>query len=512
MPKQDSNNKRIAKNSILLTIRLIIVLGISLYTTRAILSVLGVVDYGIYNVIAGFVTMFAFLNTSMSATSQRYFNVEYAKNGVKGAKEVFNASLRIHFFLALLIVLFTEIFGTWYLHNKMILPVNRMFAAECVFHSSVISMFFTIVNVPFFSAIIAHEKMDYYAIINVIDAFLKLFIVLLLPFFSYDYLIIYGILYILISIFDFTAYALYAKKKFEEIKIDIVSDRRIYNEMISFTIWNSIGSFSYVLRNQGISLVLNAYFGPIVNAARGVAVQVDTAINGFVNNLVIPARPQITQSYAQNDIERAFFITYCVSKLSCLFFFLFSFPLIIESNIIFRFWLGSNIPEHSQTFIAIILVTNMFGCLLPPLSTLVFAEGKMKFFQLLSSGSNLLSIPIALFFLWFDEVPEYVFIALFLTMISNHIAAMIALKKCIDYSIKGYFTKVLYPVLRVIIASVMLALPIHLFMEESFLRFCIQVIACLFVTLFVSYFLALDSVERNIVREYTKLILSKFKL
>ncbi len=319
MSNNDSKNKRIAKNSIYLTIRMIIVLGISLYTTRAILSILGVIDYGIYNVIAGFVTMFAFLNTSMSATSQRYFNVEYAKNGLKGAKVAFNASLRIHFILALLIVSITELFGVWYLQNKMILPADRLFAAECVFHSSVVSMFFTIVNVPFLSAIIAHEKMDFYAVVTVIDAFLKLLIVLILPYLSYDYLIAYGILYILISVFDFMAYYLYAKSKFEEVKIAPVSDKRIYREMIAFTLWNSIGSFSYVLRNQGITLVLNAYFGPVVNAARGVAAQVDTAINGFVNNMVVPARPQITQSYAQNDIDRAFFITYSISKLSCLF-------------------------------------------------------------------------------------------------------------------------------------------------------------------------------------------------
>lgn len=511
MSNNDSKNKRIAKNSIYLTIRMIIVLGISLYTTRAILSILGVIDYGIYNVIAGFVTMFAFLNTSMSATSQRYFNVEYAKNGLKGAKVAFNASLRIHFILALLIVSITELFGVWYLHNKMILPADRLFAAECVFHSSVVSMFFTIVNVPFLSAIIAHEKMDFYAVVTVIDAFLKLLIVLILPYLSYDYLIAYGILYILISVFDFMAYYLYAKSKFEEVKIAPVSDKRIYREMIAFTLWNSIGSFSYVLRNQGITLVLNAYFGPVVNAARGVATQVDTAINGFVNNMVVPARPQITQSYAQNDIDRAFFITYSISKLSCLFFFLFSFPLILESNIIFRFWLGDNIPEHTQTFIAIILVTNMFGCLLPPISTLVFAEGKMKFFQLLTSASNLLSIPLALAFLWFDKIPEYVFIALFITMVTNQIAAMIALKKCINYSIRRYLKQVVIPVLKVILLSVVLALPIHFIMEESILRFFIQVFVCLFATIFVAYFFALESSERNVICSYSKKLLSKFK-
>lgn len=510
MANNNSKNKRIAKNSIYLTIRMIIVLGISLYTTRAILSVLGVVDYGIYNVIAGFVTMFAFLNTSMSATSQRYFNVEYAKNGINGAKNVFNASLRIHFILALLIVLITELLGVWYLQNKMILPIERLFAAECVFHSSVISMFFTILNVPFLSAIIAHEKMDFYAIVTVIDAFLKLAIVLILPHLSYDYLIAYGVLYILISVFDFTAYYWYAKTKFEEVQIESFSDKRMYKEMVIFTLWNSIGSFSYVLRNQGITLVLNAYFGPVVNAARGVAVQVDTAINGFVNNMVVPARPQITQSYAQNDIDRAFSITYSISKLSCLFFFLFSFPLILESNTIFRLWLGDNIPEHTQVFIAIILITNMFGCLLPPISTLVFAEGKMKFFQLLTSVSNFLSIPLALVFLWFDEIPELVFIALFITMVTNQIAAMIALKKCINYSIRRYLKKVVLPVLKVVFISVVLALPIHFLMEESILRFFIQVSACFLVTIFIVYYFALDSSERMIICNYSKKIMSKF--
>lgn len=511
MSNNDSKNKRIAKNSIYLTIRMIIVLGISLYTTRAILSVLGVMDYGIYNVIAGFVTMFAFLNTSMSATSQRFFNVEYAKNGIKGAKVAFNASLRIHLILALIIVCITELFGIWYLTNKINLPENRIFAAQCVFHSSVVSLFFTILNVPFLSAILAHEKMDFYAVVTVVDAFLKLFIVLILPYSSCDYLISYGILYILISVFDFTAYCFYAKTKFDEIKIESVSDTNIYKAMMAFTSWNTIGFFSFMLRNQGITLVLNAYFGPIVNAARGVAVQVDSAINGFVNNMVVPARPQITQSYAQNDIDRAFFITYSISKLSCLFFFLFSLPLILESKIIFSFWLGNNIPEHTTSFIAIILVTNMFGCLLPPISTLVFAEGKMKFFQLLTSASNLLSIPLALLFLLIDPIPEYVFIALFITMVTNQIAAMIALKKCINYSVKKYLRQVLFPVLKVVSIVTILALPVHFIMDESILRFFIQVLTCLLTTILVTYFFALESEEQCVVCNYVKRILSKLK-
>lgn len=506
-----SNNKRIAKNSLFLSIRMLIVLGLSLYTTRAILSVLGVVDYGIYNVVAGFVSMFAFLNTSMAATSQRYFNVEYAKNGIEGASLVFNVSLRIHFFLAFVIVILTELFGIWYLHHKMVLPEERMFAAECIFHSSILSMFFAIINVPYLSAIMAHEKMDFYALVTTLDAVLKLVIVLVLPYVSYDQLIVYGLLFVLISVFDFVAYYIYAKKKFQEVVFRPIASKGLFKEMLVFSLWNSFGTFSYVLRNQGITLVLNAYFGPIVNAARGVAGQVDAAIAGFVNNLVIPARPQMTQSYAQGDKERAFRITYSISKLSCLFFFCLSFPLILESNFIFHFWLGDNIPDHAQSFVAIILLTNMFGCLLPPISTLVFAEGRMKYFQLLTSISNLLSIPLALIFLCFDNVPEFVFGALFLTMVTNQIAAMVALKKYIEYSVIEYLKKVVLPILYVATLSIIIATPIHFIMQDSFLRFFLQTVVCIGVTVIATYFIALDSVERYNVGHYLKKIISKIK-
>lgn len=481
-----------------------IVLVISLYTTRKVLSILGVVDYGIYNVVAGFVSMFAFLNTSMSSTSQRYFNVEYAKTGTKGTVGVYNASLRIHVLLAFLIVVVAEVVGVWYLHNKMVLPEGRMFAAECVFHGSVVSMFFTIVSVPFLSVIMAHENMDYYAVVTIVDALLKLGIVVALPLFAYDKLAMYGLLYAAISLFNFLAYMIYAKIKFEEIKFCWSSSINLFWEMVRFSLWNALGSFSYVLRNQGVNLVLNAYFGPVVNAARGVANQVDGAICGFVNNLIVPARPQITQSYAGGNKERAFRVTYSISKLSCLFFFCLSLPVIIESNYIFRLWLGDTVPAHTRSFVSIILLTNMFGCLLPPISTLVLAEGKMRYYQILTSMSNLMSIPLAIVFLLFDKVPEYVFIALFITMSTNHIAAMIALKKYCDYSIVDYLKKVLSPILKVCLASLCVSLPVHYLMQESMARFLLQFSVCVASVILTAYKWALDVGERRFVVDFIR--------
>lgn len=501
MADNSASNKRIAKNSLYMSIRMIFVLLISLYTTRAVLKALGVEDYGVYNVVAGFVSMFAFLNNSMASATQRFFNFELGKHGEEGAQVVYNTSLFIHCFLAVLVVIVAIPVGLWYLHHKMVLPVGRMFAAECIFYFSAASLFLTIITVPFTAAVMAHEKMNFYAILGVLDAVLKLAIVLVLPFLSGDSLIWYGALFLSITLFNLVLYVGYCKQHFCEIRLDRQSPRHLIGPMLSFSGWGLLGSFAYILRNQGTDLLLNAFFGPVLNAAKGVATQVNGALNSFCSSILTPSRPQVIQSYSQGNYERTWRLTFSVSKLVTLFYYLMALPICIEINFILHLWLGDHIPAHTSWFVIIILITNTFGSLVAPMSTVIGATGKVKFYQVLSSCSNLLTIPLAYLFLKFNAVPEYVFVAMFITMVTNHLAGLIAAKRYTDFSYTAYTKRVLLPILYVISFTLPFGIVALFVIPEGIVRFLVVFSASVVIVGITTYFIGLDREEKSMVQQ-----------
>ena len=373
----NSPNQRIAKNSIYLSIRMVIVLCITLYTTREVLAVLGVEDYGIYNVVCGFVSMFAFLNTSMSNGIQRFFNYEYGKNGEEGANQVFWTALVIQAILALVIILLTETIGMWYLYHKMVIPAERMLAAQWIFQFSILSFLFLIMQAPFTAVVMAHEHMNFYALVSVLDALLKLGIVFLIPVLKGDQLILYGILMALISLVNFGLYYVYTKTNFAEIELPRILDKQMFRPMLSFSGWNLFGSFSNMMKEQGINLIMNLFFGPIVNAARGIASQVNSGLQSFVSNLSIAIRPQIVQSFAIGDTTRTIRLMFSMSKLSCCFLYMIALPVIIEIDYILKLWLGNNVPAHTAMFVIIIVLTSFLNNLNAAVSAVIHASGKM---------------------------------------------------------------------------------------------------------------------------------------
>lgn len=503
------NNKRIAKNSLFMTIRMVIVLIISLYTTRAVLSALVIEDYGIYNVVCGFVSMFAFLNSSMSSATQRFYNYELGKNGAKGVQKVYCASLIIHSLLALFIFLLTEVVGVWYLENKMVLPAARADAAFWIFQFSIVSMFLNIINVPYVAAIMAYERMDYYAYIGIIDAILKLLIVFALYISDIDKLILYGFLFMLVCLFDFVAYRMYAKREFKELRICGKPTKTFFVEILSFAWWNMFGAFSYMMRDQGINLLLNAFFGPVVNAARGIASQVNAALQGFTNNILTPARPQIIQSYAKGDKERSFRLMNSISKLSCIVYLLMSLPVCLLISSILNFWLGGNVPEHTSSFVIIMLITNTWGSLVAPISAVVHATGKVKFYQILSSASNLLSVPLAYIFLLYDVVPEYVFFALFITMLTNHIAGLVSLRHLTSFSLHTYCRKVVLPLSIVIVMSVVTTIIPHSLIDNQILDFIVVVSVSTVSIMIYSYFICFNVAEKQMIMQFINKIIKR---
>lgn len=509
MPEQvtSSANSRIARNSIYMIIRMVIVLIISLYTTRAVLSALGVEDYGVYNIVCGFVSMFAFLNSSMAGATQRFYNFELGKNGALGIRKVYNVAFYVHLFLGIAVVLLLELIGVWYITNHLVIPLDRYNASIWIFHFSTVSLFLNIINVPYVSVIMSYERMDFYAIIGIVDVVLKLIITLILPFLGGDALIIYGALFLMVSIFDFLAYRVYAKHNIPELNLGFAFSKRYLMEMLSYAGWNLMGSFAYMMREQGIDLLLNSFFGTIVNAARGVANQVNAALQSFTSSIVVPARPQIVQSYAKGDYNRSFHLMYSISKLSCIAFLMMSLPICFLVSPILYMWLGKNIPEHTTSFIIIMLITNTWGALVAPISTVVHATGKMKFYQTMSSFSNLLSVPLAYIFLKLDTIPEYVFIALLITMFTNHMAGLYSLKRLTKFQINDYVHKVIVPLVMTFVFTVLITYVTYISFSNRVVNFIMVFVISEISVILTSFFICFDAAEKNMVKFFCNKLL-----
>lgn len=509
MADNSANNKRIAKNSIFLSIRMVFVLLISLYSTRVLLTALGVDDYGVYNVVCGFVSMFAFLNTSMSNGIQRFFNYEFGKNGNEGAQKVYNTGLIIQVILALGIVATIEPFGIWYIQNKMVIPADRLLAAHWIFQFAMVSFVFNIIQAPYTAAVMAHERMDFYAALSVFDAIIKLAIVIILPYLNGDSLILYGLLWMLISVINWFLYFVYSKKNFVEIKLGYYSNNSLFKSMLVFSGWNMFGTFSGVVREQGLNLIMNMFFGPVVNAARGVAAQINAGLQGFVQNITTPVRPQIVQSYAQKNLGRTMNLTYSISKLSCYFLTMMAIPICVEIDYILGLWLGDNIPEHTSAFAIIVIMCSYQGNLNFAVSTVVHATGKMRNYQFWTSFVKLLSIPMGYILLKQGMMPEFALLTVFVFDWAGHIVALFILRTLIDFSILNYTKKVLVPIVAVIVSSLLVVISVHGIIDNATIRFFVVGFIGVATTSALSYLIGLNKGEKALVKDFVKNLIKK---
>lgn len=502
MSDNTSANRRLAKNSVVMSVRMVIVLVVSLYTTRVVLNVLGVDDYGLYNVVAGFVLMFTFLNSAMSSATQRFYNVELGKNGIEGARLVYCSAFRIHLIIGVAVTLAAELFGTWYIPNEMVLPEGQLNAAMWIFHFSVISLFLNVIYTPYMAAVMAHERMGFYAGVEIINVLLKLGMALVLPIIPGSKLIWYGLYNLLISALVLALYYGYSKKNFEEIRLGTKVPGVLFKDMMTFCGWNIFGAIAYTLRDQGVNLVLNSFFGTVVNAARGISNQVNGALQGFIGNLVTPARPQVIQSFSRGEIARSWNLTFSVSKMSLLFFLLMALPICFEIDYILKLWLGDDVPQYTSVFVILLLVTNTFGTLMSPISTMVQACGKLRYYSILSSSSNLMTVPLAYLFLKFFDTPELVYIALFITMSTNVLAGLISAHKYAYLSYRAYCNAVIVPCMFVICCSVPIGFICTYLFPPGLLRLIAQFVICTAWVSALSYVLAFNKNERIFVVKF----------
>ena len=505
----DISNKLIAKITIYLYIRMFFVLAISLYTTRALLAALGVVDYGIYNVVCGFVSMFNFMNASMANGIQRFYNFELGKNNIEHVKKVYITAVYIQFLLSILIVILTETIGVWYLQNKMVIPLERYDAAEWIFHLSVLSSAIVIMQVPYSAAVMAHEKMNFYALISILDAIFKLIFVILLQYISIDKLIFYGFLMIVTNSINFILYYLYCKHNFTEIKFKFIYDLNLLRKMLSFSGWNIFGTCAYMIKGQGINVLLNSFFGPAVNAARGVSFQIQGAIQNFSSSIFTSFRPQLVKSYASNDYDRTTSLMFSMSKYTFFLLYMIAVPVIIEIEYILNLWLDANIPKYTAVFTILVIINMLISNFNAPLTLVIHATGKMKAYQIATSIIITSILPTSWLVLAYGGIsdPVIVFIIDIFTVLINQIICMLIVKRVFSFSLKRYCIKVIVPSLLVFLSLPIIPFLIFSFMEMSFFRLCCVCISSILFGVIFIYLLGLDKTEKEIVTSLIKKIL-----
>lgn len=505
------NNKRIAKNTLMLYFRMILTMLVSLYTSRVVLNVLGVSDYGTYNVVGGVVAMFGFFNSAMSAATQRFLSYELGRNDYVQLRKTFNATLIIHSVIAILIFILAETIGLWFVNTQLNLPEGRMEAARWVYHFSVLSFMVSIIQVPFNSIIIARERMSVYAYMSILEVVLKLIIVFVLTWIAFDKLKLYGILLFTVSFIVASIYRIYCLKQFDETRFKLVKDRDLYKTLISYSGWNLFGNVAGVAKGQGVSIILNIFFGTVVNAAQGVANQVSAAVTSFVGNFQMASNPQIIKSYAAEDKAYMTNLVIRTSKFSFYLLFILTLPVMLEIEYILKLWLKL-VPDYTAVFTILILINALIDTVSGPLMTSLQATGKIKVYQSVVGILLILILPISYLFFKLGFPPESTFLVSISIAVIAFIFRLLLTKKQIpEFSIRQFLQEILIRNIPVILLSVLIPWMIRINMQVGFARLMIVTFTSLSISTITIYLMGLKSNEKAFVRDAMNTFVSKIK-
>jgi len=459
---------------------------------------LGVEDFGIYNVVGGVVAMFSMLGSSLSTAVSRFITIELGRGDLDKLNRVFSSSVTIQIGLALIVILLAETIGLWFLNEKMTIPIERMNAANWVYQFSVLTFAIQLICVPYNASIIAHEKMSAFAYISILEVVGKLFVAYSIAITPMDRLIYYGLLLMIIAISICLVYAIYCRKKFEECTFFFVFDRTLLKQMFGFAGWNFIGAASGVLRDQGGNIIINLFCGPAVNAARGIAIQVSHAIQGFVSNFMTALNPQITKSYASGNHDYMMTLIFQGARLSFYILLILSLPVILNAHYILSLWLG-DVPGHTVSFVQLVLIFAMSESLANPLITAMLATGNIRNYQLLVGGLQILNLPVSYFFLYMGYAPECVFIIAIIISVCCELARLYMLQGMINLPVSKFLQKVYFNVIIVSLMATILPYFIIEGIEENFVNLLWSSILCIVCTLISILYIGCDKNERTFV-------------
>lgn len=505
------NNKRIAKNTLLLYVRMLFTMAVSLFTSRVILNTLGVEDYGINNVVGGIVTMFSVLSGSLSSSISRFITFELGKGNIERLKTIFSTGVNIQLGMSVLIIIIAEAVGIWFLNTKMNIPTDRMVAANWVFQCAILTFVLNLLSVPYNAAIIAHEKMSAFAYISVVEVSLKLIIVYMLMISPFDRLETYAVLLLLVGAVIRFIYGYYCKRHFEECTYHFVFDTPVLKEMTGFAGWNFLGNGAYMLNTQGVNILMNLYFGVAVNAARGIATQVDAALKQFVNNFTTAVNPQITKSYAQGDLDYMHKLVCRSAKFSAFLMMFFAVPIILETNTILTIWLKT-VPDYAVIFLQWIIISSFMDTVLAnSLVTSMFATGKIKRYQIIVTTVGCLVFPLSWIAFKLGFEPQVGYILYFIIYTILLFVRLYLLKDMVKLPVMMYIREVLYKLAPIIVVGFSIPGILILTMDAGWLRLILVCLLSVLVTAASEYFIGLSNKEKNFVAEKIKLVIGKIK-
>lgn len=433
---------------------------VMLYTSRVVLRVLGVDDFGIFNVVGGVVIMFSFLNSAMSSATQRFLSFELGKSNLLGFTRVFSMSINIHTLIALIVFVLAETIGLWFVNTQLVIPADRLVAANWVYQCSILSFMVTIMSVPYNASIIAHERMGAFAYISILEVGLKLLIVFMLEWLSFDKLKLYAVLILSVAVIIRLIYGIYCKTKLQGCKYTWFKDKLLFKQLASFAGWNLWGNLAAVGMDQGVNILLNIFFGPVVNAARGIAYQVGGAVRLFYTNFQLAVNPQITKSYAAKDLARMHTLMFQSSKFSFFLMLILSIPILFETEFILKLWLGQ-VPEYTIWFVRLVLIAGLIDCLSGSLMAGAQASGKVKVYQTVVGGLLLLIVPISYILLKYYSNALVPFVVTICFSVITLIVRLIIIHNLVSFKIRDFICKVILPCIWVVCSSILIPYLLH---------------------------------------------------
>ena len=500
MSANTNNSKRIAKNTIFLYIRMLFSMVVALYTSRVVLNALGVEDYGLYGVVGGIVVFFNVISGSLNAAISRFITFELGKEELERLNKVFCTAVNIQLLMSVLFVVLAEIVGVWFLNNHLNVPEGRLSAAHWVLQSSIISFAVGLLSVPYNSTIIAHERMDAYAYISILSTFLNLGVALVIDYIIFDKLIFYAFAILGINVIMQFIYAFYCRTHFPETRWRLVKDKVLLKEMTSFAGWNFLGASSGVLMGQGVNMLMNVFFGVAVNAARGIAGQVDNAINMLVNNFTVALNPQITKSYASGDLKYMHDLVCKGAKYSFFIMLLPSLPILLETETILQVWL-KQVPEMTVVFLRLTILISLNSVLSQTLIASMLANGHIKKYQIVVGGLNMLIFPLS-YVAFKLGLPSYAsYVINFFIFFIELIARLVLLKEMVSLSISKYLNQVLLRITYVSVLSIPIPIFFCLFMPSGIIRLLISILLCLICTAISIYYFGLEDLEQKWIKK-----------
>lgn len=499
-----SNKSAIAKNTIYLYIRMLAVMLVSLYTSRVVLVVLGTTDYGIYNVVGGIVAIMAMLNGTLSSSTSRFLTYALGENDKEELNKTFSASLNLHIVVALIVLLLAETIGLWFLNNKIVLPDDRRIAAFWVYQFSIVTMMFNFTQVPYTASLISHENMSIYAIVGLYDALAKLAIAFLIKISPIDNLIFYALLLMLNTIIVQMFYRTYTKKKYPECRFRRVKDRPLYAKLLKYSGWEMFGSVATVSQGQGVNIVLNLFFGPVVNAARAIVVQIETAVMQLINNFLLAVRPQVIKNCAERKFDEMYKLSFYASKFSFILMLAMVIPLSFEIDFVLNIWLGEEVPQYTNVFAVLVLISCLFSSIHRSSLMPYHAIGKIKTGNIVGGSLMIASLPISYVLFKFGMPPYWAFIVIIFTNTAQQFITWIIIHGYVHFSYKHLITDVYIPCLIIMIISL---IPPFLIIQTSLVgwkRFLVLLMATEIVLLTAAYLIGLKNDEKKKLIAFVK--------